>query len=157
MARNPDWYKELYSLIEQRFIASGLPNVGPAFGKTRSRPSVEPWIAGLKPGDPEITDDGGVGGAHMLIFGGKVTVCKSDVDGGAMLQAWGLIGQVEASILSWQIPVVGVIRPKKLRRRDAPQAQHESSLPKEYNSDGDSVFLSLFYIHLYVDQWEVIK
>jgi len=153
---NPDWYVEFYDLIEQRLIDSGLANVGPALSKSRTLPSVEPWIAGNETPDPKIAVNGGEGDPRMVVFGAKITVAKDAVDGGAMRQALGLLGQVEQAIKTWHIPVVGVMRPKYRRRMDASQAIQERSGVKNFNADGDSVWVTLFYIHLYVDQWEII-
>lgn len=152
---NPNWYVELYDLIEQRLIDSGLSNVGPALSKKRSLPSVEPWIAGNETPDPKIAVNGGVGDPRMIVFGAKITVAKDGADGGAMRQALGLLGQAEESIKTWVIPVVGVIRPQSKREKDTPQAVQERSGVKSFNSDSDSVWVTLFYIHLYVDKFEV--
>ena len=153
---NPNWYVEFYDLIEQRLIDTVQANVGPALSKNRPLPSVEPWIAGNEVPDPKIAGNGGEGDPRMIMFGGKITVAKDSADGGAMRQALGLLGQVEESIKTWHIPVVGVMRPKDRRRKDAPQAVQERSGVKQFNADGDSVWVTLFAVHLFVDQWEVI-
>lgn len=156
---NPNWYVEFYDLIEQRLIDSGLSNVGPALSKKRTLPSVEPWIAGNETPDPKVAVNGGVGDPRMIVFGAKITVAKDGADGGAdggaMRRALGLLGQAEESIKAWIIPVVGVIRPRERRILDSPQAIQERSGVKNFNADGDSVWVTLFYIHLYVDQFEV--
>lgn len=153
---NPNWYVELYDLIQQRLIDSGLPNVGPALSKNRALPSVEPWIAANKKPDQGYGGNGDVGDPRKIILGCKITVAKSDGDGGAQLQALGLLGLAEVSLKTWIMPVVGVMRPDGRRGNDVPQLLQEESGVKDFNADSDGVWITLFYCHLYVDQFEVI-
>lgn len=153
---NHNWYVELYDLIQQRLIDAGLPNVGPALSINRALPSVEPWIAANKKPDRNVGNNGDIGDPRKIMLGCKITVAKSDVDGGAMRQALGLLGLAEQALKSWVIPVVGIIRPEGRRGKSVPQLLQEESGVKEFNADSDGVWITLFSCHIFVDQWEII-
>lgn len=148
-------YSDLYNLIEARLKDVGLSNVGPALSGGRPVPSVEPWIAQSVKPDPSVVMAGGPGDPRKIFLGVKITVAKSNADGGAQLQGLQLLDQAESALKTWVMPVVGIIRAGDKRRRDSPQLVQEDSGVKEFNSDGQGVWVSLFSVHLYVDKFEV--